>query len=227
MKYEESREDELLRAAFTLVGESEEFQEADVKFSAEHEAKMQKLFQTEKRRQRAERFRTYASRAAVLAAAVVLVGGVSVEAWRVKVINFVLDTTDKYTEIKFAEEKPAGENVTSYSVGDITIGYIPEGYHVSYESSNPKGDVVLEFTNEEARDIIFFERVKATTTLTYRIDTEDAEITEFDENGYHVIKSVKDRVQILTWYNSEYIYTVTCEAGEDELIQVAKNIKFQ
>ena len=55
-------------------------------------------------------------------------------------------------------------------------------------------------------------------------DTEDAIVTELEYRGCKAIKSIKDRVQILIWYNDKYFYQLDCEIGEDELMKIADNI---
>lgn len=227
MKYKNNAEnDATLAAAFTLAGETEEDiapPEGEIKFSAEHEAKMQKLFAAEYKRQRRKQLRAYASRAAVIFVAAVLAVGISVgsvEAWRVRVINFIQDRTEEYTEIKFTESP-----VASYSVDGITLNYIPEGYRLVGDSSKPGEYTSLEFQNDESSDITF--KCKQTSSrYTKKFDTENAVVTEFEYRGCDAVKSIKAEVQVLVWYSSEKIYTLMCDIGEEELMKIADNIDF-
>lgn len=227
MKYKDNLEnDAALAAAFTLAGELEEdieLPEGEIEFSAEHEAKMQKLFAAEYKRQRRKQLRTYASRAAVIFVAAVLVAGVSigsVEAWRVRVINFFQDRTEKYTEIKFTESP-----VESYSVNGITFGYIPEGYRLVGDYSKLGEYTSLEFQNNES-SAITFKCKKVSPSYTKKLDTENAIVTEFEYRGCDAVKSIKAEVQMLVWYSSEKIYTLMCDIGEEELMKIADNIDF-
>lgn len=219
-------DDVVLRAAFTLAGEMEEnteVPEEKIEFSAEHEAKMQRLFDAEYKKQRRKEIAKYASRAAAIFVAAVLVAGVSigsVEAWRVRVINFFQDRTEKYTEIKFTEAP-----VSSYSVNGITLNCIPEGYRLVEESSEIGKSVMLCFQNADGKSITFRMK-KVMPNSVIRIDAEDAIVTEFEYRGYKAIKSIKDRVQIMMWYNDKLKYSLNCEIGEDELMKIADNIDF-
>lgn len=227
MEYKDNLEnDSALAAAFTLAGEMEEnteVPEEKIEFSAEHEAKMKKLFEAEYKRQRRKQFAKYASRAAAIFVSAVLVAGVSigsVEAWRVRVINFFRETTEEYTEIKFTEEP-----VSSYSVNGITLNYIPEGYRLVEDSSEIGKSVMLCFQNADGKSITF--RVKKVVPNSIiRIDTEDGIVTEFEYRGHKAIKSIKDRVQILVWYDDEIKYSLNCEISEEELMKIADNIDF-
>ena len=178
MKYKNNLDnDAVLAAAFTLAGEMEEESAENtenIEFSAEHEKKMQQLFEVEYKKHRQKQLRKYASRVAVLFVAAVLVAGVSigsVEAWRVRVINFFRETTKEYTEIRFTEE-PVG----SYSVNGITLNYIPEGYRLVGDYSKIGEYTILEFQDDQ--NVIHFtcEEISSNTIGTF--DTEDAEITE-------------------------------------------------
>lgn len=227
MKYKDNLEnDSALAAAFTLAGEMEEdieLPEEKIEFSAEHEAKMQKLFEAEYKRQRRKQFAKYASRAAVIFVAAVLVAGVSigsVEAWRVRVINFFRETTEEYTEIKFTEEP-----VSSYSVNGITLNYIPDGYRLVGDYSKIGEYTILEFQDDKGKTFHFYAN-KVENNSGTTIDTENASVTEFEKNGYHVIKSIKSDLQILMWYNEDYKYILDCRIGEEELLKIADNINF-
>lgn len=218
--------DAVLSAAFTLAGEMEENTKAPeekIEFSAEHEAKMQKLFAAEYKRQRRKQLKTYASRAAVIFVAAVIVAGISigsVEAWRVRVINFLQDRTEKYTEIKFTEEP-----VSSYSVNGITLNYIPEGYRLVADYSKIGEYTILEFQDDKG-NVMTFKCKKIEANFTKMFDTENAVVTEFEYRSHKAMKSIKDDIQILTWYNSVNIYTLMCNLGEDELMKIADNIDF-
>ncbi len=227
MKYKDNLDnDAVLAAAFTLAGEMEEetdVPEEKIEFSAGHEAKMQRLFEAEYKKQRRKQFKTYASRVAAIFVAAVLVGGISVysvEAWRVRVINFFQDRTEKYTEIKFTEDP-----VSSYSVNGITLNYIPEGYRLVEDSSVVGEHTILEFQDKEGHFVHYYVR-KVNPTQSITIDTEDAVVTEFEYRGYRAIKSIKENIQILLWYNEEYKYNLKCNIGEEELMKIADNINF-
>ena len=226
MKYKDSLDnDAVLAAAFTLAEEMEEEpkETEKIEFSADHEAKMQQLFEAEYKKHRQKELRKYASRAAALFVAAVLVAGVSVgsvEAWRVKVINFFRETTEEYTEIRFTEEP-----VSSYSVNGITLNYIPEGYRLVGDYSKIGEYTSLEFQDGEG-NIIHFDASKVTPNQNITIDTEDAIVTEFEYRGCTAIKSVKNRIQILMWYNKEDKYILKCKIGEEELMKIADNIDF-
>lgn len=218
--------DTLLKAAFTVVGETEmknQEQPENVEFSKEHLEKMERLFAAERKRQRIIRYRKYASRAAAVFVAGVFAAGVSVysvEAWRVKFINFVLDRKPTHTEIRFSEQP-----LSNYTVNGITLNYIPKGFYLVGDYSKTGEYTELEFQNDEGRAWSFSCK-KVSESLISAYDTEDAEVTYFNYRGFKAMKSIKDRIQILVWYNSEHKYDVLCDLGEEELMKIADNIDF-
>ena len=216
--------DTLLKAAFTVVGETEmknQEQPENVEFSKEHIEKMERLFSEERKRQRIIRYRKYASRAAAVFVAGVFVTGVSVysvEAWRVKFINFVLDRKPTHTEIRFSEQP-----LSNYTVNGITLNYIPKGFYLVGDYSKTGEYTSLEFQNDKGR-ILGFTCHKVDSGLARKFDTEDSDVTEFIYKGFTAIKSIKSDIQILLWYDNNLIYSISCDLGEEELMKIADNI---
>lgn len=216
----------LLKAAVTYACEKkmqETEQTEDIEFSEAHLEKMERLFAAEQKRQRLVKFKKYAGRAAAVFVAGVFAAGASiygVEAWRAKFLNAILDKKPTHTEIRFNEDY-----VSSYTVNGITLNYIPEGFRLVGDYSKPGKYTELEFQNDEGNSF-GFSCHKVSESLVSGFDTEDAEVTYFDYRGFKAIKSVKKRVQILVWYNSNYIYSINCHMGEEELMKIADNIDF-
>ena len=192
----------------------------EFEFSKEHEEKMKKLFRREKRRGVIKRISKHSKGFAAGVVAVVVVSGVavfSVEAWRTKVVNFVLNDKTTHTEISFVE------NSETVIAGDVYFKYIPEGF-----------EVIEEDVSRTSTDIIFHDGTtkigyqKALISIEKSIDTENAIVKDVTINGMEGIVSKKDNKIILVWHDEEYVYTITSSGenrpiSEEEIIKIAQN----
>ncbi len=192
----------------------------DVEFSKEHENAMRKLFRKEQRKLVYRKVLKYSKRAAVFFLAIVVVSGVfvfSVEAWRVKVLNFVIDMSQTHSEINFSEEGTKGD---SYASDEITLGYIPEGFKL--DKKDVKGDMIsLVFKGEESYFIFSMREI----TGSIGIDTEDASVKKLKINGHEALFSSNENVNILVWHDEDYTYSLSGTVEENEMAEIARSIK--
>ncbi len=192
----------------------------DVEFSKEHENAMRKLFRNEQRKLVYKKVSKYSKRAAVFLLTVVVVSGIfvfSVEAWRVKVLNLVIDMSQTHSEINFSEEGTKGD---SYASDEITLDYIPEGFKL--DKKDVKGDMIsLVFKGEESYFIFSMRKI----TGSVGIDTEDASVKKLKINGYEALFSSNEKVKILVWHNEDYTFSLSGTVEENEMAEIARNIK--
>jgi hypothetical protein len=119
-----------------------------VEFSKEHEEKMRKIFKKERNKLFFKKISKYSKRVAIFFLALAVVSGVtifSVEAWRIRVMNFIIEMNQTHSEIKFSEEITKGN---SYKSNEITLGYIPEGFELERRDVSA-GGIDLIFTGKE------------------------------------------------------------------------------
>ncbi len=193
-----------------IQGEKEEL-------SKEHQQRMKKMFARAKRKIYMNKFKKYASRAAVLFTFLVVVSGAvvfNVDAFRFRFLNMFTNKQETNTEISFNDG-------TSYSNGDITLGYVPEGFELEKEE-NTDYILLLKFINEKE----YFTVEKKGTSSRISIDKEDAEVEKMNLNGIDVFYSKKSDVDILTYYIDETTISVYGNTTKDILINIVENIKF-
>ncbi|MEI3161853.1 MAG: DUF4367 domain-containing protein [Lachnospirales bacterium] len=139
----------------------------------------------------------------------------SVSGVKVKLLNFMLDIKNQYTEFKYTETEPNGIENKYKAV----LHYIPNGYvidDVSYTNNN------YDITYKNADK--YFSVSKGTIAEIEQIDTEKAitQYTDINENRAFVSK--KANITIISWINGEIEYSVDGNINYDELINIAKNI---
>jgi len=189
-------------------------------FSKEHENAMQKIFRKERKKLFFKKVLKYSRRAAVFLSAVIIMSCIavfSVEAWRVKVMNFVIEISQTHSEINFGENSSKGD---SYTSDEITIGYIPEGFKL--EKRDVKNNMVsLIFKGEEYYFVFSMNDI----TCSIGIDTENASLKKITINGQEAFYSLNKNVNILVWHDDEFSYTLSGTLEEKEMVKIAESIK--
>lgn len=199
-------------------GEKLVIPDIDVEFSQEHKKKMEKLFRKERQKYRLSIAEVYARRAAcviLVIAAVMSLAVFSVEAWRVKFMNFVFDSDAPNTKIKFSEEKQSQE------YGDLVeIGYMPIGFALQ-ESEISRRHTYLSFEYEDKYIQFRLNQIDMYSAL----DTEDSAVENLKINGCEGIYITKPDVNILIWHDDVYAYRITANIGKKDVIKIAENVK--
>ena len=177
----------------------------------------------EKRRKLLISMKRFSKRAAIIILVFITVMSTiifSVEAVRIRVLNFFIEKNEKYTEIRIDEKN--SNNLTSELDWEnyYSPSYMPKGYF--FDSSKNLGNIkVLKYTDGE-NQIIF---TQAKNGTDFQLDTEDAEIKEVviaGNAGQFIIKG--DKV-ILFWYNDEASFNIIGHVNREEIQMIAESVK--
>ena len=171
-----------------------------VEFSDEHKKKMEKLFKKQKRTP----IKSYLRRILAIAAVLIVVSSISiasVQAWRIRFLNFIMHISESNTELRYKENDTEGN---SYSAEDVNLEYVPSGFKLS-ESRNNNGKIQID--------------------STLNVDTEDATAKEIKLNGKDAFLTEKGDIISLLWNNEMNSFTLSGNLSEDEIVKIAENIK--
>ncbi len=186
--------------------------------SPELDAKIKKLFRRERRKAVLKKAAVIAKRAAcvlvVLIAAFAIAIG-SVEAWRVKFLNYVFDPEKPNMEIVF------GDKGTYYSDDDIIIKYLPLGFELTEKLPSRKS---VTFTFELQDSYISVTRFDK--DIRRNVDTEGATVEDIVINDYDGIYIEKEGFKLVTWSDGDYMFSITANVSKKELIRVAESIRY-
>lgn len=189
-------------------------------FSKEHEAAMRKLFGKERRKLFIKKILKYLKRVAVFLMAVIVLSCItvfSVDAWRVKVLNFVIEMSQTHSEINFGEDGLKGD---SYKSDEITLGYIPASFKL--EKRDVEGSMVsLLFKDEKYYFIFSMSEISG----TMGVDTENASVKKIIINDQDALYSSNSNVNILVWHDEKFSYRLSGTLNEKEMIKIAENVK--
>lgn len=214
--------DLLLHEALSEV-ESEENvnlpDELDVDFSDEHKAKMKKIFDRERKKIWRKKVYKTAQRIAACAAVFIVISGItimSVDAWRIRFLNFVFNNQQTNTEISMTSIPE--ENI--YETDTLLIGYIPDRFTLT---KNSKTDALLYLNFDNGANQIRITVVSSDTTTN--IDTEDAVYEEMLINDNKALYAEKNGQRIVVICTYENVITIQGDISKDEIIKVAQNLK--
>ena len=199
-------------------------EDEDITYSPSHQKAMEGILRKLRRERRRKKLLSYTRRAAVFLLAAAVVSGIgiaSVEAWRNKVFNMVLQFQSDHAQVSFEEKQEIVE------AAGIQFGYIPEGYSVQENNSKELGNdrryISLHFADGQGGSFSFSQN-KIGGTM--KIDTENAEVKPVEINGCQGVLSIKDTIRILVWHDNEYIYAMDGNITAEELLKIARNIRF-
>ena len=191
-------------------------------FSKEHEQKMRKLFRKEKNKLILKQCSKYAKRAAMFIFVFLLASAItifSVQALRIRFLNFVLEVSKIDTIISFTDDNLQGD---FYSDDEISLDYIPEGMRLQTHDS--RGNQIYLVFNNGDKYFSFTVYNKLSGKLS--LDTENAAVKKTTLNGMEALYSTNANVNILVWHDDERMYDITGTIEEKEIMKIAENMKF-
>lgn len=145
----------------------------------------------------------------------------SVEAFRIKLFNIVTEVTEKYTKVSIIETENGLESQLDWDAY-YAPEYIPEGHN--YSNSENFGEIKIIFYSNVAGKEIQFSQTPVNPE--YQIDTEDAIVTEIIVNAEKGFLVEKEGLLTLIWTNGERTFHIIGEIEKDEIIKMAKSLKY-
>ena len=190
------------------------------------EKKMQKLIKEQRRNPRVNIILKVTKRtiAAMLAVVVLSFGSLmTVEAYREKVIEIVVQVFHELTDYRFASEKHASDDIV---LPDVSFDYIPNGMQ----------EVENKVSANNGRCIIYEDSTGKFFELTQRavgsngdygsiLDTENSNCTPETINGNEAFSNVKDGNASIFWTQDNVIYDIYGNLDLFEIVAIAKNMK--
>ena len=144
----------------------------------------------------------------------------TVEAFRVQVLNLILDFQEEYVGIRL------GDNNTTEGIKidwhDYYIPlYIPEGY-ITEQITKMDNFKSIYYLNSEGNFIEFMEH---NSSYGIGVDTEDAEILKsikvHEEDGVFVLKK---GIATVSWTFDNKIFIISTQLNEEETMKIAESV---
>jgi len=192
--------------------------EDDIEFSKEHENKMKKIFKNERRKIFLKKFYKYSKRVACVFIVFIIISGItvfSVNAWRIKFLNYVLEIGKPNTDYEFGDTQGG-----FYSNDDILFEYIPKGFELTKNLSN-ESSIYLKFKNDNLYFTLTLNNIDGKSS----IDTENGLVQNLNINRCEAFYSTNNNINALIWHNDKFSFKIIGNISKDEIIRIAENIK--
>lgn len=192
----------------------------DITFSETFEKKMQKLISAQKKSY-FYLINTVGKRVAIIVLAIMIsltATTFGVKAIRETVIEFIIETYEKFTNIIVQNQDPN----TQVELIKTAPQYVPESYVVESELDS---GMIYKITYNNQEDIPINYNQKISFRTVFNINTEDVEYEKITINYLDGIKYVKNGINTIVFADETYMYTVYGQVSMEELIKMAESIK--
>lgn len=164
-------------------------------------------------------------RAAVVAVTLLLVTAAvtfSVEAFRIKFLNMIIEVSERFSSVRLEPTSPF--DGTAALPNDWNAFYpavIPEGFSFKRASSSAAIKNII-FENGKGSELRFSQ---SPASAELQLDTEGAEVSAVTINGMEGIISLKDGCTILVWHDDSFIFHLDGPADRAAMIKTAESVR--
>lgn len=169
------------------------------------------------------------NKAAVVMLAVTIVFSiamVTVQAFRIQVLNFLINMKPKYTSLQLKENdsNQINEKLIVNWTNAYVPSYIPAGYEIS-NASYSDSIKMIKLNKKDANSAIIYTEYDSTNSIA--IDTENASLVKTIKiNGQDGTLSVKNSITTVAWKMDNHLFTIQGQIDTDEVIKIAEGVKF-
>ncbi len=130
--------------------------------------------------------------------------------------EFILENFDVYGTFKISEHNNNSVN------GEISVGYIPEGYELVDKSVSSNG-IIYVFQNNEEKGFYINKHSSSSETI-FDLENGYTEKTVINNITYFY-SSVPSQYNSIFWIKNDYVYQIDGELSMDELLKIAQEVK--
>ncbi len=145
----------------------------------------------------------------------------TVEAVRIRVLNFVMNIEPEYTSFAL-EDSDKGESTIIDWYKAYAPTFIPAGYEVSGVSTDQYAKSI-EFKNKQGLLITYMELSEGSKP---QLDTENASIETININGHEGKLIKKDSLVTLIWSMNDHMYIIRGQMKEETAVKIAEGVKY-
>ncbi|WP_113676027.1 DUF4367 domain-containing protein [Vallitalea guaymasensis] len=166
------------------------------------------------------RFKKAGCKVAVLLLLVISMGTVlscTVEAFRIKILNFFIEDNKEYTSVQVKEdEESIPDSWSNYYYPE----YLPQDFRLD-KSEIMNDKKILRFIDGDKFILI----TQSPNGTNYQMDTEDAEADKIVINDYEGLLIEKQENTTIIWHNEECSFNIISNIISDELMKVVKSLE--
>lgn len=146
---------------------------------------------------------------------------ITVEAVRVRFLNFMIEVEKEFTSLSLQPSAPTDALPKGNWSDCYMPTYIPEGYKLIHEE-NMKMMKQLTYQNAEGK-VINYSQFDSSTSVG--LDTENAAVENIEVNGFEGLLIIKGEYVSVAWSDRESIFTLLTSLDRAEALRVAQSVK--
>lgn len=161
--------------------------------------------------------------ASVLIGLVTVTATMSSDAFRVRLLNLMVETKERFTAVS-VDSDPPGMGIAAVPEdwqNEQYPAYIPEGYEFNdvREFGMTK---ILEFMNADGKTIVFS---RSSLNAEYQLNSEGGTVSDITINGSEGILIDNQGLVIVYWHDEQYSYVVHGEEDVATIVKFAESIR--
>jgi len=147
---------------------------------------------------------------------------VTVEAVRIKALNFVMDVKPEYTSFALKDSDKGESTIVDWHKAYVPT-FIPPGYEVNAVSAGQYAKSI-EFKNKQGLLITYMELSEGSKP---QLDTENAStIKTINVNGHEGKLIVKGSLVTVIWPMNDHMYIIRGQMEEETALKIAEGVKY-
>ncbi len=148
----------------------------------------------------------------------------TVEAFRVRALNFLMDIQQEYTSFQLRDSSvlEGGSATIDWHQSYIPT-YIPDGYEI-YTARKDERSRVIEFQNPQGESITYMELMQGSKP---HLDTENAsDLQAVSINGFEGTLVAKKSLVTLIWVMNDRMFIIRGQIDKNTAIKIAEGVKY-
>lgn len=146
----------------------------------------------------------------------------TVEAVRIRVLNFIMDVEPEYTSFALKDNNKGESAIVDWHKAYVPT-FIPAGYEVSSVSTGQFAKSI-ELKNKQGLLITYMELSEGSKP---QLDTENASTIEtININGHEGKLIKKDSMVTLIWPINDHMYIIRGQMKEETAVRIAEGVKY-
>lgn len=142
--------------------------------------------------------------------------------FRASTLNWVIEVFEDRTEFSFASQS-SEENINNSGCG-LAVGWLPDGYTLFEEKAN-EFSAQKTYRSDDGKVIRI--AMFMSSNMTLGIDTENADVSSIDIQGFDALVITKGDAVEITWADESQQTFIVIDGAEEQtedLIKIAKNL---
>lgn len=130
--------------------------------------------------------------------------------------EYIIDNFEIFSRYKITDNNKNSVN------GEITVGYIPDGFEIVNEYVSSK-NMFIDYKNSKGTAINI---IKSSSSLEVDFDTETGAVENIIiGNITYIFYDDATDYNCIVWNNNDYVYQVHSSVSKDELLKIAETVK--